>query len=304
MAFPGESGTQFPEAYLTKVPQRTQRREERLGISDHPEGSRLPSELLDFPAKLIIHEDEILYFDYGAVRLGRKPEPEDPDDPRPMCIGLGWLPGWSFTMSDRGLPDIVPERQAVSSSKASQNSGGSEEGGRGGVLGLVYKLQLKGQQQAGGFSLFQKKTVLDVKDLVYAKTEDWDSTIHFHEKHKLLKQTGVFIHLFDGGLGHKYLQDGRVVPFRTPGWLAQAAVHIDPGKGPQLIRTKMTQAVEPRLQGQWVAKELEKWVKDADLPQAYVEDVLQEWISADSGNQLKAPDSGGSLKRFLGFSSS
>lgn len=302
MAFPGESGTLFPEAYLTKVPQKTQRREERLEKSTSADGSRLPSELLDLPAKLIIHEDEVLYFDYGAVRLGRKPEPEDPDDPKPICVGFGWLPGWCFTMSDRGLPDIVPAQH--SGSKAPEGSRNSDEMVKGGgVLGLLYKLQLKGQQPAKS-SLFQKKTVLDVKDLVYASTEDWDTTIHFHDKHKLLKHTGVYIHLFDGGLGHKYQKDGKVVPFRTPGWPSRAVVHIDPARGPQLIRTKETQAVEPKLQGEWVAKELEKWVKDADLPQAYIEEVLKEWILADSGNQLKGPaSSGGSFKKFLGFSS-
>lgn len=275
---------------MSKVPRGTQRREERLSAA----------ELLELPAKLIIHEDEVLYFDYGAVRLGLKPEPEDPKDPKPICVGLGWLPGWTFTMSERGLPDVVRHGQQPSSTSREKSSGtddGSEEAG---VLGLLYKMQIPGQPSMNR-SLFQKKTTVDVKDLVFASAKDWDATIHFHDKHKLLKQTTVFLHLFDGAVGHKYQKDGAVVPFRTPGWLARVAVHIDPLRE-VLIRTKETQAAERRLQGQWVAKELEKWVKDANIPQAYVDDVLKEWIVADSGNQLKG-HSGSSFRRFIGFGS-
>ncbi|CAN8105189.1 unnamed protein product [Discula destructiva] len=205
-------------------------------------------------------------------------------------------------MSERGLPDIVPAQPSppVSTKKKVD----VEETGHAspGVLGLVYKLQLAGQPSTGSRSLFQKKTTVDVKDLPYAKSMDWDTAIHFHDKHKLLKQTNVYLHLFDGALGHKYQTDGNMLPFRTPDWPVRVVTHIDPSRGP-LVSTKKTPAlpVERRLQGNWVARELEKWVKDAGLPQAYAEQVLQQWILADSGNQLPAESSGG-FKKFLGFS--
>lgn len=297
MAFPGEKGTLFPEACLTKVPRTVQRREDKLGTSSNLDGSRLPSELLDLPARFIMHEDEVLYFDYGTVRLGRKPELEAPNDPVLVCVGLGWLPGWTFTMSERGLPDIV---SAQSSPKAHKQSSDADKKATSGVLGLLYKLQLEGQAPPK-VSLFHKQAALDVKDLVYASAKDWDTAVHFHDKHKLLKQTEVYIHLFDGGLGHKYQKDGNVVPFRTPGWPVRTVVHIDPSQG-HLIHTKDKKAVQRHLQGDWVAKELEQWVKDASLPQVYVEEVLRDWILSDPGIQLKKPPGAGfGFKRFLGF---
>lgn len=300
MALPGETGSLFPAAYLTKVPQKIQRREDQLvGAGTGSDGgSAFSAGLCNVPAKLIMHEDEALYFDYGAVRLGRNPKLEDPSAAKPVCVGLGWLPGWAFTMSERGLPDIVPaSHPPPATADHALDEHVREDTG---VLGLLYKLQLQGQP-ASNRSLFQKKTAVDFQDLVYARATDWDATIHFHENHKLVKQTEVYIHLVDGGLGHRHQKDGNVMPFRTPGWPVRAVVHVDPSRE-QLIRTKETKVAERCIQGDWVAKELVKWVKDAGLPQAYVEDALQEWLVADPGTGIKRPLNGRTLKKFLGFS--
>lgn len=303
MALAGENGTLFPGAYLTKVPQKVQRREDRLaetgGSDGGTDGGTLQSKLLDSPAKLILHEDEVLYFDYGAVRLGRKPELEDldPKAPRPVCVGFGWLPGWDFTMSERGVPDIIPASQSRPANPPVEADEADETGP--GVLGLLYKLQLEGQPSTSR-SLFQKKAAVDVKDLAYAKVEDWDTAVDFHGQHKVLKLTDVYLHLFDGAVGHKYQKDGHVVPFRTPGWPIRVVIHVDPPRA-QLLRNKKPKVAERRPQGDWVARELEQWVKDAILPQAYVDKVLDPWIRTDSGNQLKHVPDGG-FKRFLGFS--
>lgn len=298
MALPNEKGAAFWPPYLTKVPERIQRREDRLAKAHGSDRNKILPELLEMAAKLIIHEDEVLYFDYGAVRLGRKPEPEEPSQPTPVCVGLGFLPGWTFTMSERGLPDIVPTTRLVSKSARLLPCTTDEKADRG-VLGLVYKLQLAGQPSTKR-SIFQKKTTIDVNDLTFATAKDWDETIHFHDKHKLLKQTKVYIHLFNGGIGHKYQKDGSIVPFRTPDWPVNIVVHIDPSKGPLLHTKDQPKIVERRLQGEWVAKELQKWAKEVALPKAYVDEVLKGWILADPGTELKG-SSGGSFKKFLGF---
>ncbi|KAJ4387838.1 hypothetical protein N0V93_008441 [Gnomoniopsis smithogilvyi] len=296
MALPHETGASFPQAYLTKVPANLRRREARLAETHGSNSSStFPPELLDFDAKLIIHEDEVLYFDYGAVRLGRKPEPEEPSQPTPICVGFGFLPDWSFTMSERGLPDIAPTRLVSKSARLESDSG---EKASHSVLGLVYKLQLAGQPPTKR-SIFQKKTPIDVRELQYATSKDWDAIIHFHDKHKVLKQTKAYIHLFDGGIGHKYQKDGTIVPFRTPDWPVKMVIHIDPPKVPTRKAKEQPHAVERRLQGEWVARELKKWAKDVALPKAYVDEVLKDWILADPGTELKT--SGGGLKKFLGF---
>lgn len=294
MTLPTEKGAVFPSAYLTKVPEKIQRREDHLAKTYGSESGTTPPELLDVAAKLIIHEDEVLYFDYGAVRLGRKPEPEDSRQPTPICVGFGFLPGWTFTMSERGLPDIVPTR-LVSNSTGKSSS--MDRKATYGVLGLVYKLQLVGQSSTKR-SMFRKQTAIDVNDLAYATVQDWEEAIHFHDKHKLPKQAKVYIHLFDGGIGHKYQKDGIKVPFRTPDWPIKTVVHIDPSSGPLLQPKEQPKIAERRLQGEWVARELKKWVKDVALPQAYVDEILKDWISSES---LAKKPSGGSLKKFLGF---
>lgn len=297
MALPHEMGTLFPQAYLTKVPGNVRRREVRLAEAHSSTNSNgfLP-ELLDLDPKLIIHEDEVLYFDYGAVRLGRKPEPDDPTQPTPICVGFGFLPDWSFTMSERGLPDIAPTRLVSKSARLESDEG---EKANHSVLGLVYKLQLAGQPPTKR-SMFQKKMPIDVKDLKYATSKDWDAIIHFHDKHKVLKQTKAYIHLFDGGIGHKYQKDGTVVPFRTPEWPVKMVIHIDPPRVPsRRAKEQRLKGVERRLQGEWVATELKKWAKDVTLPKAYVDEVLQDWILADPGTEIKT--SGGGFKKFLGF---
>lgn len=297
MALPHEKGAEFPQAYLSKVPANVQRREAKIATTHGSDSSIIPPELLSVAAKVIIHEDEVLYFDYGAVRLGRKPEPEDPSQPTPVCVGLGFLPGWTFTMSERGLPDIVPTRLV---SKAARLDPEADEKANHSVLGLVYKLQLAGQPPIKR-SMFQRKTTIDVNDLTYATAKDWDAIIHFHDKHKLLKQANVYIHLFDGGIGHKYQKDGTIMPFRTPDWPIKMVVHIDPSRKPVVLRTKeQPKVAERRLQGEWVARELKRWARDVGLPQAYVDEVLQDWILADPGTELKGRSRGG-LKRFLGF---
>lgn len=295
MALPHEKGAVFPQAYLTKVPGNLQRREARLAETSGSNSSGFPPELLEFDAKLIMHEDEVLYFDYGAVRLGRKPEPEDPSQPTPICIGFGFLPGWTFTMSERGLPDIVHTRLLTKTARLEPDS---DEKANHSVLGLVYKMQFAGQPPLKR-SLFQKKTPIDVKDLKHATAQDWDAIIHFHDKHKLMKQTKVYIHLFDGAIGHKYQRDGAIVPFRTPDWPVKTFIHIDPPRGPSRGTKEKPKAVERRLQGEWVARELSKWAKEVALPKAYVDEVLQEWILADPGIETKTPGRG--FKKFLGF---
>lgn len=279
---------------MTKVPEKIQRREN--GIYESGDSNTTPGllqeKLLHSTPNFIVHEDDRLYFDYGAVRLGRKPEPEGSSQTKLVCVGFGWLPGWEFAVNEHGLPDIVPCGPPAS---------GSGKRSRTGVLGLLFKLVLLDKPTPKRLP-FSKRTALDVKDLPCASLNDWDAAIPFHSKLKALKQARVYLHVFDGGVGHKYKKDGRVVAFRTPDWPVTAVFHRDPEKV-LVTREEPTRHVSPRLQGEWVAEELRRWIKDAKLPPAYVDQALKKWLPANLKHDFDG-SSGGGLRRFrnaLGF---
>lgn len=306
MALPGEKDSKYPDAYFTKVPSRVHRRETRWAekTTQHGSSYTLPRELLDVRPSFIIHGDDVLYFDYGAVRFGRKPQPECPDDTRIVCVGLGWLPDWEFTINPRGLADIKPSDAPSLSSQSSSSDDDKDGQSEAGVLGLLYKLVLDDDppRRTGRF-LFSRKPTIRVKDLSSATPKAWDKAVPFHTNLKVLRQVKVYIHVFDGGLGHKYQKEGGIVPFRTPGWSVNAVVHIDPPRLP-MIRGELRVSNE-KLQGEWVAKELNRWIKEAKLPPLYVDRRLREWVPCDPKTETivykKKADWVG-LRKFIGFS--
>lgn len=298
MALPGEKKNVFPTAYLTKVPEKIRRLENRLLKT-----GGFPEAFLDLTPKFITHEDDRLYFDYGAARLGRRPVVEGAGEARLVCVGFGWLPGWRFTVTEQGLPDIVPDPGSPSVPKTRARSGAgageatpAEEQEPGGVLGLLFKL-VPGADPAPKRSPFAKKTAVDVRDLPCAGPQDWARAVPFHAKSKTLRQVRVYIHVFDGGVGHRYRKDGTVVPFRTPDWPVGACVHVDPERAK--LSHEKAKRISMHLQGDWVGEALQRWIKEAGLPAGYVEQTLRKWVADDPGVELKV-NSGG-LLGFLGF---
>lgn len=290
MALPGETGGTFPSAYLTKVPEKAHRQETRLANT---------GELLSITPKLVMHEDDRLYFDYGALRLGRKPELAESGQAKLVCVGFGWLPGWRFTVNEEGLPDIAPvsARAKPASAGADDSRAGDKQPTSSGVLGLLFKLVL-GSHPAPRRSPFAKRTPIDVNDLPCAGPRDWSAVIPFHAKLKVMKQVNIYIHLFDGAVGNKYQRDGTVVPFRTPDWPVKALVHVDPERGPVRVpRDKPKSSTARCLQGEWVSNELQRWIREAKLPPEYVEKTIKKWIDAE----LDARVEGGGVLKFFGF---
>lgn len=301
MALSGERGSEYPEAYLTKVPSKVERREKRWSDRTTTSSSMLAPELLDVKPSFIMHEDDLLYFDYGAVRFGRKPQLDNSDDAKVVCVGLGWLPDWEFTINTRGLADIKPTDALSSSSSRSSSGDDKNDRDEPGVLGLLYKLGLDDTPRRTSRSLFSKKPTVNVGDLTVATTKAWDEAIPFHTNLKVLLQVKVYIHVFDGGLGHKFQKDGRVVPFRTPEWTVNALVHIDPPRLP-IIRGEL-RVSSGKLQGEWVARELNRWIKDARLPPLYVDQWIREWVPSDPKTEVivyKKNDKDG-VRKFMGF---
>lgn len=302
MALPRERGSEYPHAYLTKVPSRVQRREERW--SDRAANNRsLPApELLHVKPSFIMHEDDLFYFDYGAVRFGRKPQLDHADDTRVVCVGLGWLPDWEFTINSRGLADIKPADALSLSSTKGSSTDDKNNRDEPGVLGLLYKLALDDTPRRIGRSWFSKKPTVDVQDLSVATPKAWDEAVPFHTNLKVLRQVKIYIHVFDGGLGHKYQKDGGVVPFRTPEWTVNALVHIDPPRLP-IIRGELRVSTG-KLQGEWVAEELNRWIKGSKLSPLYVDQWIREWVPIDPKTEAivykRRTDRTGVL-RFLGF---
>lgn len=318
MALPGEAGIAFPEEYQTKVPEKVRRQETRLAKT----GS-LPGELLSITPKFLLHEDDRLYFDYGAVRLGRKPAPIEEatgevagDGAKLVCVGLGWLPGWQFGVNEAGLPDIVPIAGGAGAGAGGlvvpPSSAAAAARSKTGVLGLLFKLALPGptpKRSGGGLGgPFAKKAPVQADDLPRAGPRDWAAAVPFHTKLKVMRQVGVYIHVFDGGVGNKYQRDGTVVPFRTPDWPVKALVHVDPERPPVRVpKEKKTPAkgagglqgpaANRRLQGEWVADELQRWIKEAKLPPEYVEETLKKWIADEREMHV----GNGGLLKFFGF---
>lgn len=267
----------IPSAYLTKVPGKAQRQESRLAEK---------GDLSSITPKFNLHEEDLLYFDYGALRLGRRPELDDTIDAKLTCVGLGWLPGWKFTVNEAGMPDAVP---APARNKSSTG---------GGVLGLLF--QLVPEKHASPKRLpFAKKAPIGVNDLPRASPRDWAAVIPFHSKLKTMKPVNVYIHVFDGGVGNLYQKDGAVVPFRTPDWPIKALMHVDPERPPvRAPREKpRPQGTIRCLEGEWISNELQRWIKEAKLPPEYVEKVLKRWLDAE----LEARVQGGGLLKFFGF---
>lgn len=290
MALPGETGIAFPSEYLTKVPEKTHRQEARLAKA---------GELLSITPKFVVHEDDRLYFDYGALRLGRKPELEEAGGAKLVCVGFGWLPGWRFTVNEAGLPDIVPV-PAHAGKPSSGAEAGRGEGQRrpAGVLGLLFKLVLPDSRPTPRRSPFSKKAPVDVNDLPCASPRDWSAVVPFHSKLKVMKQVNIYVHVFDGAVGNKYQKDGTVVPFRTPDWPVKALVHVDPERPPVRVpRDKPKPTTTRCLQGEWVSDELQRWTREAKLPPEYVEKTLKKWIDAE----LEVRAGGGGLLKFFGF---
>lgn len=302
MALPGERDSEYPDAYLTKVPSRVHRRETRWAEKTTQLNSHytLPRELLDIRPSFIIHQDDVLYFDYGAVRFGRKPQPDCPEDARIVCVGLGWLPDWEFTINPCGLADIKPSGAPSSSSQTSSRDDDKDGQSESGVLGLLYKLVWDDDPPRRFLS--SRKPTISVKDLSSATPKAWDEAVPFHTNLKVLRQVKVYIHVFDGGLGHQYQKEGGVIPFRTPGWSVNAVVHIDPPRLPA-IRGEL-RVSSGKLQGEWMAKELNRWIKEARLPPLYVDRRLREWVPCDPKAEAivyKKEDRVG-LRKFIGFS--
>lgn len=312
MALPGEKGAVFPEEYLTKVPEKIQKRENRIteSASANFDDLVLAQELLlKIRPTFLVHEDESFYFDYGAVMLGRNPQPDGPGEAKMICVGLGWLPGWEFTVTDRGLPDIVPTTTTSTTTSSSSlsriKSSKTNRYPQTGVVGLLYKLVLD-ENDHGLLSRFSKKTTLDGgRDIPYAGPQDWNEAVPFHSTLKVMRRVKLYIHVFDGGVGHRCQKDGRVVPFRTPARPVHAVVHVDPpkppvrGVKPQVV---VAAAADGTLQGEWVAKKLNWWVKDAKLPQAYVDESLREWVSGGTKSEVKVYKKGrGGIRKFMGF---
>lgn len=299
MALPGQELSEFPEAYLTKVPNSIQRRERRWSENTSHGSSLLGTKLLETNPSFIMHENDLLYFDYGAVRLGRKPRLEGPDGARVFCVGLGWLPDWEFTVNARGLADITPtDAYALSSVKS--GTGGAHDAEEAGVLGLLYKLVLDGatRRTSRSLLLLPQKTV-GVQDVAFASHHDWEAAIPFHANLKVLRQVQLYMHVVDGGVGHKYQQDGTVVPFRTPTWPVSAVVHVDAPRRPS-IRGEL-RGPAGRLQEEWVARELRRWIKDARLPPLYVEEWLREWVPGDHHSKREKKTDRSGVVKFLGF---
>ncbi|KAF3763586.1 hypothetical protein M406DRAFT_332054 [Cryphonectria parasitica EP155] len=295
MALPWEKGTLFPEAYMTKVPEKIRRQERDLSEVYSIEGSGYPEGMFQVKPKFIAHESGLFYFDYGAVRLGRRPNLEDAGSGNNMvCVGLGWLPGWQFTVSERGLPDTVPVPNHPGRTGTAEKDA-SEEG----VLGLVYQL-VSPNQPTYGRSPFSKRKIPDIDTLSYATGKDWAAAVPFHPNLKVLKQVRIYLHVFDGEIGHRYQKDGSVVLFRTPSRPVKAVVHVDPEK--LLAMREEPKLAKRQLQGEWAVKELEKWTKEAGLPREYVEKVMGEYIplGVKPAPNIKGRSEGGLLK-FLGF---
>lgn len=288
MALPGETGMAFPSAYLTKVPEKVHRQEARLANT---------GDLLSITPKLIIHEDDRLYFDYGALRLGRKPALEESGEAKLVCVGFGWLPGWKFTVNEEGLPDIRPVPVRSKPAADTDEKRAEEKRRATGVLGLLFKLVLDNHPTPKRLP-FAKKTPIDVSTLPCASPRDWSAVVPFHSKLKVMKQVNLYIHLFDGAVGNKYLKDGTVVPFRTPDWPVKALVHVDPERSPVRVpRDKPKPTATRCLQGEWVSNDLQRWIKEAKLPPEYVEKTVKKWIDAE----LEARVAGGGLLKFFGF---
>lgn len=331
MALPGEAGIAFPEEYQTKVPEKVRRQEARLARA----GS-LPGELLSgITPRFLLHEDDRLYFDYGAVRLGRKPAPIQEatgevagDGAKLVCVGLGWLPGWQFGVNEAGLPDIVPINipgGGGGGAPKTATTTTTTRTAKTGVLGLLFKLELPGprgptpsRRGGGGGGLSAafgaKRPPVEADDLPRAGPRDWAAAVPFHAKLKTLRQVGVHIHVLDGGVGHRYGRDGAVVPFRTPDWTVRALVHVDPERPPvraPKTKTKKSKAASGpegaaggvglqasrRLQGEWVADELQRWIREAKLPPEYVEETLRKWIADERESHV----GNGGLLKFFGF---
>lgn len=296
MALPGERNEIFPPAYLTKVPEKVRRQENRLLKT-----GGFPEAFLGLTPKFVAHEDDRLYFDYGAARLGRRQDVEGAGEAKLVCVGLGWLPGWEFTITEQGLPDIIPDPGHATTFKPRSGEDEKvpveEQEHPSGVLGLLFKL-VPESHPTPKRSPFAKKTgTIDVKDLPYAGPQDWARAVPFHAKSKALKQVKVYIHVFDGGAGHKYQKDGTVVPFRTPDWSMNACVHVDPER--LKVAREKPKRMSRHLQGEWVGEELQRWIKEAGLPAAYVEQTLRRWVADDPKVESKV-NSGGFLG-FLGF---
>lgn len=285
MALPGESKSYFPDAYLTKVPEKVQRRETGLLKSRNTNTALLPEELLKITPSFIVHEDDLLYFDYGAVRFGRRPELEGPSQTKLVCVGFGWLPGWEFAVNERGLPDIVPRATRTTDSGEDLKTG---------VLGLLFKLVFLDKTTSSRLP-FSKRKAPNVEDLPCAGADDWTAAVPFHSKLKVLNRAKVYIHVFDGGIGHKYKKDGTIVAFRTPDSPVMAVFHRDPDK--LLITREEPKLVAQRWQGEWVGEELRQWIKDAKLPPAYVDQTLRRWLVAGLEHESLG-SSGGGLRRF------
>lgn len=297
MALPGEQDSAYPDAYLTKVPSAVRRRETRW--SETSADTPLPAR-----PSFVMREDDVLYFDYGAVRLGRKPQqPDAPggeDAARLVCVGLGWLPAWAFTINPRGLADIKPS-----------GDDDKKDDRRGpGVLGLLYKLVSDDDDGPRRPLLSISKTpAVRAEDLSSATPKAWAEAVPFHPNLKVLRPVQVYMHVFDGGVGHKYDQKkGQgtvVVPFRTPAWSVHAVVHVDPPRRPA-IRGELRESSGGRLQGEWVAKELNRWIKETKLPPAYVDERLREWVPCDPTKEgivyKKKKEGRGGWRKFIGFS--
>lgn len=299
MALPNEKQSEYPEAYLSKVPNKIRRREKRWSESATHDSTTLRLQLLDVSPSFIIHEDDLLYFDYGAVKFGRKPQLDGLHGVKVVCVGMGWLPDWEFTINPCGLPSIAPADAlfAASLSDAKDSTDGSEPG----VLGFLYKLVIDDTSRWTRRSLFSKKTNVAAKDILCATQESWNAAVPFHSNLKVLQQVELYIHVLDGKIGHKYQKEGGVIPFRTPEWPVKAVVHVDPPRQP-IIQGEL-RVDHGKLQGEWVAKDLNKWIKDVKLPSPYVDQWLREWISGDprAGAVCKKNRSKDSIRTFLGF---
>lgn len=274
------------------MPEKIQRRESSLQHIQTSEKPEFPAEIPSTTPQFVAHEDNVYYFDYGAVRFGPKPVLEDPDQGSIICVGFGWLPGWEFTINEQGLPNIVPIPARLLGKLD------TAEEARIGVLGLLYQL-LKPGQSLPKRSKFLKTKTPDVVEVVSTSVQDWTEAVPFHATLKVPKPVRIYIHLCDGGIGHKYQRDGKVVPFRTPDWPVKAVVHVDPEK-PRVTKEKPKLAVK-QLQGGWVSRELGEWTKEVRLPREYVDEILEDYISTDVKPVVTVTSKTRRIRKFLGF---
>lgn len=285
---PGAETTRFPEDYLTKVPARVRHRE----AAARDEYPREPATLKKaFPAKFVLHQREYLYFDYGAVRFGRKPWTEVPDLGKIVCVGYGWLPNACFVIDEDGKPDLVTptnaERYQCPYNPHLAKARGTPFNAMG-CLGLLYKLDTTQTPRSVGDRYYGMVHSTSHPKVKCANQAMWDKAVHFSPFVKLSQKAWVYIHVFDGGVGHLLLDHGGTIRFRNPEWPVKAVIHVNPTTRLRDRSFMLTPVGQTHIQGKWMVSALLQWIKDAKLPPEYVKAVLMRWIPP--GARIKFTD--------------